>query len=42
MLPPQILEVFARDNENLPSFSSAGQASDPTEHSSTSENFGLK
>jgi hypothetical protein len=39
MLPPQILEVFGWDNENLPSFSSAGQASDPTEHSSMSENF---
>jgi hypothetical protein len=34
MLHPQISEVFVRDDQNLPPFSSAGQASDPTEHSS--------
>jgi hypothetical protein len=42
MLHPQILELFARDNQNLPSFSSAGQASDPTRNSSRSENFRLR
>jgi hypothetical protein len=39
MLHPQISELFAQDDQNLPSFSSAGQAFDPTEHSSRSENF---
>jgi hypothetical protein len=42
MLRPQISELFARDDQNLPSFSLAGQASDPTEHNSRSENFRLR
>jgi hypothetical protein len=42
MLRPQILELFARDDQNLPSFSSARQPSDPTEHSNRSENFRLR
>jgi hypothetical protein len=42
MLRPKISELFAWDDQNLPSFTSAGQASDPTEHSSRSENFRLR
>jgi hypothetical protein len=42
MLRPQISELFAWDDQNLPFFSSVGQASDPTWHSSRSENFRLK
>jgi hypothetical protein len=42
MLRPQILELLARDDQNLPSLSSAGHASDPIEHISRSENFRLR
>jgi hypothetical protein len=42
MLRPQISELFTQDDQNLPSFSSAGQASDPIENSSRSENFRLR
>jgi hypothetical protein len=42
MLRPEISELFARDNQNLPSFISAGQDSDPTEHNNRSENFRLR
>ena len=42
ILCPQILEVFAREDQNLPSFSSVGQAFDPIEHSNRSENFQLR
>jgi hypothetical protein len=41
MLHPQISELLTRDDQNLPSFSLAGQAFDPVEHSSRSENFRL-
>ena len=42
MLHPQIPEVFTRDDQNLPSFSSVRQASDSIEYSSRSENFRLR
>jgi hypothetical protein len=42
MLRPPISELFGRDEQNLPSFSLVEQASDPTEHSSRSENVRLR
>jgi hypothetical protein len=42
MLRPPVSELFGRDEQNLPSFRSVGQASDPTEHSSSSENVRLR
>jgi hypothetical protein len=42
MLRLPVSELIGRDKQNLPSFWSVGQASDPTEHSSSSENVQLR